>query len=141
MAHCPPRREWAPSPVGLPALVPTTRILFVGLPQFMQDLIAELVSLEPDIEVVGMVPPGVDLAERIRVGAIDVVVAGLDAGALTAECQSVLDDRRHVRFLAVSPDGGSGAVHELVPHVEPIAEVSPELLVSAIRAEAAHGND
>ena len=106
-----------------------TRIVFVGLPRFLRDVIQENVAGEPDLDIVSEYEAGVDPAAVER-DAADVVLAGHDA-MTEAGIRSILAADREPRVLEFSSDGKG--VYELRLHRAPLGEMTPAALVQLIR--------
>jgi DNA-binding NarL/FixJ family response regulator len=107
------------------------QVLLVGMPRLLRDLVHEIVSLEGDLEIVGEVGPDSALPAGL---APDFVLVGIDdPGRLEAQL-AVLQDHPRARILAVSGDGRDAAVCELRPQRVELGEISPTMLLAAIRA-------
>jgi DNA-binding NarL/FixJ family response regulator len=109
------------------------RIALVDLPPMLESIVRDVVAAQSDMEVVD--PP-----ERLRGPAAaeldaDVVVVGRGAGGEEA-LEQLLDARARLRVLAISSDGRSGALFELVPRERPLGDISPTSLLGAIRKSA-----
>jgi len=111
------------------------RIVVIGLPQILRDVITDIVDSQPDMEVVGDL--GED-AEPVMVedlaGTFVAVRAGPN-GELPEIGARLLERRaRGLRVLGLSSEGRRGFVYELRPTEVAIGEISPERLVNVIRA-------
>jgi len=108
----------------------TTRILLLGLPRMLRDLIAEVVESEPDLQIV-CGNTTVVLQDAISEAQADVVIA----------TESELDESRAlqlvsgspVRLIAVSEDGGRASVYECRPQRETVGALLPETLSRLLR--------
>src|SRR3989442_39586 len=61
---------------GWPALA-RTRILLVGMPQMLRDIIRDIVEKQPDMEVVGTASARDGALPKLHDGSVDAVVIGL----------------------------------------------------------------
>jgi DNA-binding NarL/FixJ family response regulator len=109
-----------------------TRIILVGLPRMLRDIIGELVRTEPDLSIVGEYGDSGEALEVIERAQADVVITAVDERARPSAPVLL---RRHpaLRVLAVSADGTEGYLYELRPIERMLGEVSPRTLLSAIR--------
>jgi DNA-binding NarL/FixJ family response regulator len=116
------------------------RILLADLPRMRWDIIADLlamerdmevVPMERDMEVVGEVAALEELVEAVVRGGADVLVIGRDDSALAAE---LLERRPRLKVLAVAEEGRACSIYELRPQRVELGELSPRRLVAAIRA-------
>jgi DNA-binding NarL/FixJ family response regulator len=109
------------------------RIAFVALPPMLESIVRDVVAAQSDMEVVDS-PGRADASAAAEIDA-DVVVVGRGAGGDEALVE-LLDARARQRVLAISSDGRSGALFELVPTERALGDISPASLVSAIRRSA-----
>jgi hypothetical protein len=117
--------------------LPRIRIIVIGLPQILRDVITDIVADQPDMEVVG------DLSEDAQPAMVEDLAGSFIAipvgpsGELPEIGTSLLERRaRGLRILGLSSEGRSGFLYELRPNQVAIGEVSPERLLGAIRAAA-----
>ena len=111
-----------------------TRILLVEMPRLLSDILKDLISAEPDIEVAGeaLTRDGLlALAERTR---CDIVVLGSDRSEPPPEGLALLEALPHVRLIGVSSDGRSLFLYERGRRQTPLGQMSPRELLSVIRA-------
>jgi hypothetical protein len=97
----------------------TTRIVLVGLPRVLSGIVTDLVSPEPGLAIVGEVEDA------------DVAIAQLEPGA----AEALLEVRPRLRVVAISADGREASTFELRRYEEWLGEVSPKVLLAAIRGE------
>ena len=115
--------------------MPRIRIVAIGLPQILRDVITDIVKDQPDMEVVGDLPEDAEpvMVEELA-GAFVAVRAGPN-GELPEIGLRLLERRAHgVRVLALSSEGRRGFLYELRPNEFDIGEISPERLLNVIRA-------
>jgi hypothetical protein len=103
-----------------------TRVLLTSMPPLLAGLIEEMLIQEPDIEVV---EESIDPAFRD----VEFVITVLEKDELPDSCRSVLRARAFTKILGIERDGTRAFIYQLQPHKQPIGELSPETLVSAIR--------
>jgi DNA-binding NarL/FixJ family response regulator len=111
------------------------RIVVIGLPQILRDVITDIVADQPDMEVVG------DLREDETPAMVEDLAGSFVAmrvgpsGELPDIGTSLLERRaRGLRILGLSSEGRTGFLYELRPNLVAIGEVSPDRLLSVIRA-------
>jgi DNA-binding NarL/FixJ family response regulator len=115
------------------------RILIVGIPRLLRELIERAVSAETDMRIVPeseAVPPAAFSEVAAREGP-DVAIVALTDSALPGECRQFLDERAHVKVLGIGPSNGQATLYRLRPEQVVLGEVSPQEVVAAIRAAAA----
>lgn len=110
------------------------RVLLVGIPPLLGDVIRELVAELPDVDVVGDVALE-HVPDATRTALIDVVVLGA-AGPVPPRCWEELFVRRPRRVIAVVEGGRRGYVCELAPLVSPLGELTAAGLAGAIAGTA-----
>lgn len=118
------------------------RVLLSGLPRMLRDIVAELIGAQPDMDVVdasavpalGAALP--ELARRVRPHVV-IVGGGHDAQARSALGDALLRQAPELRVLALGADGRRAWLYEMRPCEVPLGEVSPAVLLTAIRGAAA----
>jgi DNA-binding NarL/FixJ family response regulator len=119
------------------ALPGSRRILMFGS-NFLRSLVRDIVAAADDLEIVGELDdtPGAEsrlLAEAERTKPDFVIVALADPGAAEMHLQ-LLERRPLMKVLAVAGPEHDAHLWELQPHLEMLGQISPERLLSAIRA-------
>jgi hypothetical protein len=120
-------------PAGEVGEVEPIRVLLVGMPRMLRGIVNGLVSVEPDLEIVGELGDVEAELPAIEASGATVVIAGVQAPLLARR----LSDR--ARVLGVSPDGREGVLYELRPHERVLGEISPATLLAAIRGDPVSG--
>jgi hypothetical protein len=111
------------------------RIVVIGLPQILRDVIRDIVADQPDMEVVGDLPENADPAMIEDLGGNFVAVRAGPSGELPDVGNRLLERRAQgLRILGLSAEGRSGYVYELRPNEVAIGDVSPDRLLKVIRA-------
>ena len=101
-----------------------------GMPRVLLDMIEGIVQQHPDIVFMGQL--GAQESRRCH-GPLDLVILGLDDSNLPVEGERLLKDHPDARAIGISADGRNGFIYELRPHRTAIGEVSPQILIEAIR--------
>ncbi len=101
------------------------------------DIVEQVISEQPDMEIVGKLVARAPLTEAAAELSADVVIVGLEAAELPDVCEELVISHPQIKVLAVAGDGRGAFLYELRPQTSPLGEVSPEGLVNAIRAAAA----
>jgi hypothetical protein len=108
-----------------------TRIVLVGMPRMLREIVSGVVSMQPDLAVVAVT--GRARARQVLAKSrADVAVTGLDESARQGALD-LLGTLPRLRVVAISPDGREGTLYELRSHEVCFGELSPELLLAAIR--------
>jgi hypothetical protein len=115
------------------ATVTSTRVILIGIPQLLADIVEELIARQPDMEVVGSVASNRGLRRVIRRARPDVVLCGVGGTRLPPAYGAILEAHPHVRVLAIEASGRTGFVYELRPVRTPL-DVWPQGLIDAIRS-------
>lgn len=100
----------------------------------LSDIITDIVTSQPDMEMVGTVTDGVAAAVTVSETDADVIVLGLPDAELPSEYAALLSARPQTRLLGVSGDGRRAFLYEVRPYRSALGEVSPEALIAAIRS-------
>jgi len=120
------------------------RVLLAGMPRMMVDIVKDSIARYDDIDVVGEVPRGgaaehdrlIDAARTAKADVILMIAAELED---TPDYDCLLYKRPRLKILTISADGRYGFLHKLMPEVMPLGEVSPGVLVEAIRSTSSGG--
>ena len=100
----------------------------------LSDIITDIVTSQPDMEMVGTVTDGAAAAVTVSETDADVIVLGLPDAELPSEYAALLSARPQTRLLGVSGDGRRAFLYEVRPYRSALGEVSPEALIDAIRS-------
>lgn len=109
------------------------RILIVGIPSLLRQIIAEIVADEGDMELVGEPADHAEVVAFAELTGANFVIAGLTRGELDSVYEELLRQRPATRVLAVGHEGRQSSLCELLPHVETLGELSAETLLAVIR--------
>jgi DNA-binding NarL/FixJ family response regulator len=109
----------------------------VALPGILSGIIADTITSQSDMEMVGLLPTRTGLPARVETESADIVILGLDDVELPSECLKLFDAHPFIRVLGVSTDGRQAALYELRPQRLSLGEASPDGLIHAIRAARA----
>ena len=110
-----------------------TRILLVEMPRILCDILADVLSAEPDMEVVGVLSGRGKLRATVAKTRADVVVLALGDSRLPEDCGRLLRAHPRIRVLGVTSEGRRGFLFGLRPLKASLGELSPQRLVNAIR--------
>ncbi len=97
------------------------------------DILAAVLSAEPDMEVVGVLSSRGKLRATVAETKADVVVLALEDSELPEDCGRLLHTHPRIRVLGVASDGRRGFLYELRPLKASLGELSPQQLVNTIR--------
>ena len=109
------------------------RVLLMGMPRLMSDMIRAIISSDENMSVVGEVRPDGGILRAVSSARADVMIIG-DADGSSDDCYEVLYRRPHLKIVSISADGRDGSLYELSPRVESIADISADGLITAIRS-------
>jgi hypothetical protein len=108
-----------------------TRVLLMGMPTMLRQVVREVVARVPEFVVVGEFPTA-DLDEARGAGASVAIVGAADVSERWV--RQLLRGSCRLRVLSISVDGSQTTLYEMRPHRVPLGELGPEALVAAIRA-------
>jgi hypothetical protein len=116
------------------ALPERTRVILVGLPRLLEEIVAAAIVAEDDLVLTGSVRHPARLPNGSSSVDADVVITGEhDAEAAVA----FLHRYPRLKVLALARDGESSSLYELRPVLLPLGQLSPAGLVAALRRAAA----
>jgi DNA-binding NarL/FixJ family response regulator len=110
------------------------RILIDAMPRILREIIEGAVERQPDMQLVERCAD-VDLATAVKQRAPNVVIVADSGGAAAPAHQKLLIDNPELKIFVVTDDGRSG--HLLEFRRLPVAQMSPQGLITAIRAAVA----
>jgi chemotaxis response regulator CheB len=110
------------------------RILIEAMPRMLREIIEGAVKRQPDMVLVDCAGDP-DLATAVKRCTPNVVIVADANSALTSSPQKLLIDNPELKVFVVTDDGRSG--HLLEFRRLPVAHMSPEGLITAIRAAVA----
>ena len=113
------------------ATLEQTRVILVEMPRMLGEIVREVVSNEPDLEIVEADDGDAALATIGASGACVVITRREDP--VRERIGRWLGTGPQVRVLALSTDGRDGALYELQPQERLLGEISPPVLLAAIR--------
>src|SRR5437870_12852766 len=103
------------------------------MPRMLCDIVADVLSAEPDMEVVGVLSSRGKLRATVAETRADVVVLALGDSRLPKDCERLLRAHPRLRVLGVTSEGRRGFLFGLRPLKASLGELSPQRLVNAIR--------
>jgi len=103
------------------------------MPRMLCDILADVLSAESDMEVVGVLSSRSKLRATVAETRADVVVLALGDSRLPEDCGRLLHAHPRIRVLGVTSDGRRGFLFGLRPLKVSLGELSPQRLVNAIR--------
>ena len=117
-------------------LMPPIRIAVASMPQLLRDIVVGALSAERDMELVGEAPGTWQLPGLVRESGADVAIVACEASEIARLGRLV--NGSPITLLAITDEGRRGAVYELCPSEVDLGELSPKVLVNAIREVASH---
>jgi DNA-binding NarL/FixJ family response regulator len=112
------------------------RILLSDLPPMLMDIIGNIVATQSDMDIVGTVAAGRSLLRAADRSRADVVVlARHDSGE--GQHDELLYAHCRLKVIEIGGEGRQGSLYELRPSRLSLGEMSPAVLLRAIRTPAA----
>jgi DNA-binding NarL/FixJ family response regulator len=112
------------------------RILLVGLPQMVRDMLEYAIGEQPDMVLAGVAERR-SLLEAAQAAEPAFVIVDAEDDSLPDDCRRLLAERPRLRVLGVESRAGRATLFELRPWRIRIGPGSPREVVDAIRAAAA----
>lgn len=110
------------------------RILLDGMPQMLRTIVKDILSSDPQCEIVAETAEQNNLRAQLRETPVDVIIlASPDVDAVSDRFAPLLAHHPATRIIAITSDGKRAFLYDLRTHVTPIDELSPATLLSAIR--------
>jgi DNA-binding NarL/FixJ family response regulator len=114
----------------------SVRILLVGLHGILHGIVKGVLEEQPDMVVVGELPGHEGVHEAIADHGANLVVWALNGQEPLDRHLSVFDDHPSLKVIAIRHEGRQSCLWQLQPHRTALGEISPTLLVAAIRRAA-----
>jgi len=113
-------------------VVAKRHILLLDMPRMLAGLVRAAVARDETLEVVG------DVTEEQAAAAIaathaDLVIVGGGSAMPPLSCRAMFDVQPHLTVLAMIGNGREGTIWELAPHRIVLGELSPDILLAAMR--------
>jgi hypothetical protein len=109
-------------------------VILIDLPGLLGGIVRDLVDAAPGLRIAGEYPIGVDPVDAVTATGADFVIMSARPG-WEREVGRLIRRHPRVRALGLTADGRTGTVYELRPHSRCLGELTPEVLLGAIRAE------
>jgi DNA-binding NarL/FixJ family response regulator len=114
------------------------RILLDGMPQMLRTIVKDILSTDPQCEIVAETVEQDTLRAQLRETPVDVIIlADTDVDVISSRFAALLAHHPAMRIIAITSGGKRAFLYDLRPHVTPIDELSPATLLSAIRQSPA----
>src|ERR1041385_2665144 len=112
----------------------SVKVLVANRPEALRTGVATFLQQQSDIEVVGTVVDPVELLVAVEDTQADVVVVTLpDTGEMPGICSHLLHEYPQLLILALSPDRTRACLYRKAITVEPLADISDEGILAALR--------
>jgi DNA-binding NarL/FixJ family response regulator len=119
-------------------LITLIRILLLGMPQILRDLIRSIVDRQPDMRVIDEIDDDPQDLRRLGRSRAEFVIVGLRDSTFPDVCDQLLLDRPRTKIVGVSQEGRRAFLYELRPHTQQLGEMSSQVLLDVIRRGGAH---
>ena len=104
------------------------------MPQMLRTIIKDILSADPQCEIVAEMVEQDNLRAQLRETPADVIILSVtDLEAISNRFAALLAHHPATRIIAITSGGNRAFLYDLRPHVTPINELSPATLLSAIR--------
>jgi hypothetical protein len=109
-------------------------VILIDLPGLLAGIVRDLVDAAPGLRIAAEYPIGVDPVDAVTETGADFVIMSSKPG-WEREVGALMRRHPRVRTLGLAADGRTGTIYELRPHARRLGELTPEVLLGAIRAE------
>ena len=109
------------------------RILISDLPQLLSEIVINIVDSQHDMQIVDAPLREAGLMTALERSDADVLVLGCEESELRQRGDVLLKSRPSLKIVALDGDGKHSYFYGLQPQLVALGEVSPQLLVEAIR--------
>ena len=112
------------------------RILLGDMPQMLRGIIRDIVSSDPQCEIVAEIPEPSSLRDKLDQTQADVAILAIaetDKTDASAQFGALLAHHPATRIIAITSGGDRAFLYDLRPHVTLIDDLSPAGLLSAIK--------
>ena len=114
------------------------RILLNGMPQMLRTIVKDILSADPQCEIVAEAVEQDNLRAQLHETPADVIILAVsDLEGILNRFTALLAQHPATRIIAITSGGNRAFLYDLRPHVTPIDELSPATLLSAIRQSPA----
>jgi hypothetical protein len=110
------------------------RILLAGMSNLLSNIVTAALAEASDIVVAGQVADAGDLASQIRLTSADAVIVQTSHPSAVATFIPLLHTFPALKVVAIDSTVSGGFLHQLRPYSSRLAEVSVDVLLSALRA-------
>ena len=118
----------------------SVKVLLANRPEALRTGLATLLQQQSDIEVIGTVLDPVELLVAVGDTQADVVVVTLpDSGEMPGICSHLLHEYPQLLILALSSARTKACIYRQAITVEPLADISDEGILTAVRRVKAGG--
>lgn len=115
------------------------KVLLFCMPRMVRDMVRGILDGQRGVRVVAELDCEASLSDAVSATGADFVVVSAAQPELTAEARRTLRSRPELRILALATEDGRGFVYEMRPHRVPLGEISPDVLIKALRAPHSDG--
>jgi len=119
-----------------PSQMARKRILLMGMPRLLMDLVTNMIEDDPDWEVVVSQANLDTLPAEVANAQADIVLIGNDDPTIEPSALQLLRERPLVPVVVLSPRGDSAAVYELWPRRLLLSDLSPHVLLQVLQHSA-----
>lgn len=113
-----------------------TRILLVGMPTMLLDILTEVITSQRDFEVVATMTTAKNVGPAARRARATVIIAREAGGDAELGPAVLISAQRSMKVITLAEDGQQGYLCELRPHRVALGEMSADRLLAAIRVAA-----
>jgi DNA-binding NarL/FixJ family response regulator len=107
------------------------RVLVVGLPRMLSEIVHEIVESQGDMAVTESPRRGRPLLDHVDEAGADVLICPREQGD---DCRLLLWTRPRLKVISLSGEGREAQLHELRHHERLLGNLAPDRLLAVIRS-------
>jgi DNA-binding NarL/FixJ family response regulator len=112
------------------------RVATANMSRLLADMVRQGLTADHEIDLVAELTDAEAFLADLNRASVDVLILGIEEGALPAVYGRLMLQRPRLRVLGLSSDARLTYAYELRPHSIPLGEASPATLAAAVRAVA-----
>jgi hypothetical protein len=116
-------------------VTPSISVLLSGMSRILGDIVRSALADAPEVEIAGGPVDVHSTLEAAHALHPQVVICGTPPDAAPGLYEALLDAHPRMRIVELGADGRRARVHQLVPRVVELGEVSLARLVGAVRGD------
>lgn len=128
------------APIAHEDYVAAIRVMLGELPSMIHGILEHTLAVQDDMQLVGTTRDSASLADQVAASRPDVLIVGVDRPDWATRYIELFVRHAQLHVLAIGGDARSATVQELFVRQQRIPELSPDVIVAAVRASRDSGH-